>query len=293
MQPWGFYGRQRELADLRAILERGRWFFVQVSGRRRIGKTSLIQQALNQTGRQKRLYIQIPDSDPTGVLVACNDYLETFGIKDRVRSLGELAQLIAKLAEQGYVIALDEFQYFSRKPLFDFCSLLQAEIDALSARADRVKGGLIVLGSLHAEMATLLDDRAAPLFNRSTDKLMLDHLDVASLLEMLHIRDNFLRSWLAALQRPVSAVHFSPEAQLIAQADQLLAEAEGSALEELAGRLYEETSRKGLSDFPLSERIKGYWDRAGIEIDLVAVSESTRRIRFGTCKRGKPGSDPN
>ncbi|MBV5345900.1 MAG: hypothetical protein JZU63_10495, partial [Rhodoferax sp.] len=28
-----------------------------------------------------------------------------------------------------------------------------------------------------------------------------------------------------------------------------------------------------------------YWDRAGIEIDLVAVSESTRRIRFGTCKR--------
>ena len=418
MQPWGFYGRQRELADLRAILERGRWFFVQVSGRRRIGKTSLIQQALNQAGRQKRLYIQIPDSDPTGVLVACNDYLETFGIDDRVRSLGELAQLIAKLAEQGYVIALDEFQYFSRKPLFDFCSLLQAEIDALSARADRVKGGLIVLGSLHAEMAALLEDRAAPLFNRSTDKLMLDHLDVASLLEMLeihadceperllflwnlfegvpkfyrdayeqgvlnadrpallralffssssplkgeadnwflrefrgrydmllqhiarhpgctnadieaaitnvspqegkqvggylkvlseryamierrlpifakpkarsgryYIRDNFLRSWLTALQRPVSAVHFSPEAQLIAQADQLLAEAEGSALEELAGRLYEETSRKGLSDFPLSERIKGYWDRAGIEIDLVAVSESTRRIRFGTCKR--------
>ena len=97
--------------------------------------------------------------------------------------------------------------------------------------------------------------------------------------------DNFLRSWLMALQRPVSAIHFRPEDQLVAQADQLLADAEGAALEELAGRLYEETSRKGLGDFPLSERIKGYWDRAGIEIDLVAVSESTRRIRFGTCKR--------
>lgn len=418
MRPWGFYGRQRELADLRAILNRGRWFFVQVSGRRRIGKTSLIQQALNQTGREQRLYIQIPDSDPTGVLVACNDYLETFGLNERVRSLGELAQLIARLVEQGYVIALDEFQYFSRKPLFDFCSLLQAEVDKLSARADRVKGGLIVLGSLHAEMAALLEDRVAPLFNRTTDKLVLDHLDVSSLLEMLgihadctpervlflwnlfegvpkfyrdayeqgvlaadrptllralffssssplkgeadnwflrefrgrydmllqhiarhpgctnadieaaisnvsphegkqvggylkvlseryamierrlpifakpkarsgryYIRDNFLRSWLAALQRPVSAVHFSPEHQLIAQADLLLAEAEGAALEELAGRLYEEASRKGVSDFPLSERIKGYWDRAGVEIDLVAVSESTRRIRFGTCKR--------
>jgi len=44
------------------------------------------------------------------------------------------------------------------------------------------------LCSLHAEMAALLEDRAAPLFNRSsTDKLMLNHLDVTSLLEMLSV----------------------------------------------------------------------------------------------------------
>jgi hypothetical protein len=403
---------------LRGILSRQRWFFVQVAGRRRIGKTSLIQQALKQTGRKLTLYIQIPDSDPIGVLAACNDYLQTFGLPQRVSSLGALAQLIGQLVTQGYVVALDEFQYFNRKPLFDFCSLLQAEVDKLSSRADGVKGGLIVLGSLHAEMSALLEDRAAPLFNRTTDVLALDHLDIASLIELLqthadasperllflwnlfegvpkfyrdafeqgvlgadratllkalffssssplrgeadnwflrelrgrydmllqyvarhpgcdnadivaaisslspqegkqaggylktlteryrmlerrlpifasprartgryYICDNFLRSWLMALQRPVSAIHFRPEDQLVAQADQLLMDAEGAALEELAGRLYEETSRKGLGDFPLSERIKGYWDRAGIEIDLVAVSESTRRIRFGTCKR--------
>ena len=416
--PWGFYGRQQELAQLGGILSRQRWFFVQVAGRRRIGKTSLIQQALKQTGRKLTLYIQIPDSDPIGVLSACNDYLQTFGLPQRVSSLGGLAQLIGELVMQGYVVALDEFQYFNRKPLFDFCSLLQAEVDALSARADSVKGGLIVLGSLHAEMSALLEDRAAPLFNRTTDILALDHLDIASLIELLqhhtdanperllflwnlfegvpkfyrdafeqgvlgsdrttllktlffssssplrseadnwflrelrgrydmllqyvarhpgcnnadivaalstlspqegkqaggylktlteryrmverrlpifasprartgryYISDNFLRSWLMALQRPVSAIHFRPEDQLVTQADQLLADAEGAALEELVGRLYEETSRKGLGDFPLSERIKGYWDRAGIDIDLVAVSESTRRIRFGTCKR--------
>lgn len=416
--PWGFYGRQQELAHLRGILERNRWFFVQLAGRRRIGKTSLIQQALNQTGRDLRLYIQIPDSDPTGVLAACNDYLQTFGLEQRVSSMGGLARLIARLATQGYVIALDEFQYFNRKPLFEFCSLLQAEVDQLSARADQVKGGLIVLGSLYTEMSALLEDRVAPLFNRTTDALTLDHLDISSLLELLtihadadperllflwnlfegvpkfyrdayeqdvigadratllqalffssssplrgeadnwflrefrgrydmllqfiarhpgcdnasivaaisdlsrdegkqaggylkvlteryrmierrlpifakpqarsgryYICDNFLRSWLAALQRPVSAIHFSPETQLIDQADLLLAEAEGAALEELAGRLYEETSRKGIGEFPLSARIKGYWDRAGVEIDLVAVSESTQRIRFGTCKR--------
>lgn len=418
LPPWGFYGRQQELLQLRGVLSRNRWFFVQIAGRRRIGKTSLIQQALQQTGRELTLYIQIPDSDATGVLTACNDYLQTFGLEERVRSLGGLAQLIRSLVERGYVVALDEFQYFNRKELFGFCSLLQAEVDSLSARAASIKGGLIVLGSLHAEMSALLEDRSAPLFNRTTDVLNLDHLDIAALLELLHahgddsptsllflwnlfegvpkfyrdayeqgvlaadrqtllralffssssplrseadnwflrelrgrydmllqyvarhpgcdnasivsamdnlspeegkqaggylkilteryrmverrlpilsrpkarsgkyyICDNFLRSWLAALQRPVSAIHFRPEDQLVRQADQLLADAEGPALEELAGRLYEELSRKGLGDFPLSERIKGYWDRAGVEIDLVALSEERRCIRFGTCKR--------
>lgn len=416
--PWGFYGRQRELAQLRTILQRRRWFFVQIAGRRRIGKTSLIQQAIKQSGRELTLYIQIPDSDATGVLAACNDYLETFGLSERVNTLGGFAQLVARLVRQGYVVALDEFQYFNRKPLFDFCSLLQAEVDRLSADATAVPGGLIVLGSLHAEMSALLEDRAAPLFNRTTDVIELDHLDIGALLELLeahgrseadsllflwnlfegvpkfyrdayeqgvlgsdrktllralffssssplkgeadnwflrelrgrydmilqyiarhpgcdnasivgalanlspteskqaggylkilteryrmverrlpifasakartgryYIRDNFLRSWLTALQRPVSAVHFRPEAQLIDQADQLLTDAEGPALEELVGQLYEELSRKSLGDFPLSDRITGYWDRAGVEIDLVAVSEPERRIRFGTCKR--------
>lgn len=417
-QHWGFYGRQAELARLGAILRRNRWFFVQIAGRRRIGKTSLIQAAMQAAGRERAVYLQIPDSDPAGVLTACNDYLHTFGINARVASLHGLAQRVGQLVRQGYLVAIDEFQYFHRRQLFGFCSHLQAEVDKLAANASTVPGGLIVLGSLHAEMSALLEDRAAPLFNRTTDVLLLDHLDFAALSELLathadtdparllffwnlfegvpkfyrdafeqgviagtrhdvlrmlffssssplkgeadnwflrelrgrydtllqyvarhpgcshadivealasvapsdaqqvggylkvltdryrmierrlplmasakarsgryYLCDNFLRSWLGALQRPVSAVQFRPEAELIAMADQALADAEGAALEELAGRLYEELSRTGRGDFALSQRIKGYWDRAGVEIDLVAISEPERRIRFGTCKR--------
>ena len=416
--PWSFYGRQHELQQLRTILARRRWFFAQISGRRRIGKTALIQQALQHAGVARSLYIQIPDSDPTGLLSACNDYLETFGLTDRVGSFADLVQLIGRLAADGYVIVLDEFQYFTRKNLFEFCSLLQAEVDRLSARAAEVLGGLIVLGSLHAEMSALLEDRAAPLFNRTTDVLELDHLDVASVVEIVrthadadparllflwnlfegvpkfyrdayeqgvigaarkevlerlfflsssplkseadnwflrelrgrydtvlqyvarhpgcnnadiqvaiarvsseegrqvggyvktlteryrmierklpifskpkarigryYIRDNFLRAWLAALQRPVAAVHFRPLPELLAQADAQLARTEGYALEELAGQLYEERSRRGIGDFALSHRVLGFWDRSGVDIDLVAVSEDEHRIRFGTCKR--------
>ncbi len=417
--PWSFYGRRVELQQMRRILARRRWFFLQISGRRRIGKTTLIREALPGAEIAKTFYAQIPDSDPVGVVAACNGYLETFGIAARVTSLGELARLIGRLATDGYVVALDEFQYFHRKQLFVFCSLLQAEVDRLAARASEVSGGLIVLGSLHAEMTAMLENRDAPLFNRTTDSLELGHLDIASVLEILrthadddpsrllflwnlfegvpkfyrdayeqgvldadrksllrslffssssplrneadnwflrelrgrydmilqylarhpgctnadieaamadlsgpgevrqvggylkilseryrmierrlpifspprarsgryHIRDNFLRAWLSALQRPVSAVAFRPVDTLIDQADERLADVEGYALEDLAGQLYEERSRLGIGDFPLSERIRGYWDRAEVEIDLVAVSEEERRIRFGTCKR--------
>lgn len=136
-------------------------------------------------GIQKTLYIQIPDSDPAGVAAVCNGYLETFGLEERVHNLSELAGLVSRLVENGYIIALDEFQYFHRKQLFDFCSLLQAEVDQLAAKAGKVRGGLIVLGSLHAEMTALLDDRDAPLFNRVTDTLELGHLDTASILDIL------------------------------------------------------------------------------------------------------------
>ncbi len=46
MADWGFYGRENERRDLEAILGRRRWFFARITGRRRIGKTTLVQQAL-------------------------------------------------------------------------------------------------------------------------------------------------------------------------------------------------------------------------------------------------------
>jgi len=49
--------------------------------------------------------------------------------------------------------------------------------------------------------------------------------------------------------------------------------------------LYEERSRKGLAGFRLTERVRGFWDRGGTEIDLVALNEDDRVVRLGTCKR--------
>lgn len=188
MADWGFYGREEELRALRAIFARRRWFFAKVTGRRRIGKTTLIQRALEGAEERKVYYVQIPDSAPAGVLSAVSDAMETFAVPDTFRrptTLAEFAKTIGALARAGYVVALDEFQYFNRERVYEFCSHLQREVDELSATAAGVRGGLLVLGSIHTEIAALLEDRAAPLYNRTTDEIHLTHLDVESLVELL------------------------------------------------------------------------------------------------------------
>jgi AAA+ ATPase superfamily predicted ATPase len=186
MAEWRFYGRSQELDRLREMLARRRWFFCKLSGRRRIGKTTLVQQALPHGG-QKVVYLQVPDSAPSGVVAAFRDALDVFGVDAAtlpdLASLRAMAQTIGVLADQGHVVILDEFQYFCRKQLFEFTSHLQEVVDERSARANEVPGGLIALGSIHTDMMALLEDRKAPLYSRTTDDVSLDHLDVESLLE--------------------------------------------------------------------------------------------------------------
>jgi hypothetical protein len=87
------------------------------------------------------------------------------------------------------------------------------------------------------------------------------------------------------LANPVAAIAFRPLDELINEADQRLADVEGGSLEKLVGQLYEERSRKGMGDFPITNRVQGFWDKADTEIDLVAVNEESETIRFGSCKR--------
>ena len=428
---WQFVGRRTELRQLASVLARGRWFFVKLTGRRRIGKTTLVRQAV-ELSNQPVLYVQLPDSGDAGVLSQVADAMDTFKIPaeryPRPHSMSDLAQTIEALARGGYVVILDEFQYFNRKLFTEFCSLLQAAVDRCTAESSSIRGGLIVLGSIHTEMAALLENRSAPLYNRVTDDIELGHLDIESLLVILttysvptpeqllflwtlfegvpkfyrdaheqgvlqsdrslllkrlffesssplraeadtwflrelrgrydmilkfvarkpgrrhnelveeiqqvggvgsdklggylktlteryrlierrrpifanensrqsryYLKDNFLQSWLAALSNQVSARDFRPLDELVAEADERMAEVEGFALERLAATLYQERSRKSIGDFPVSKRIEGYWDRGSIEIDLVMVSRKRQVIRLGSCKRnaGKLVADIN
>jgi uncharacterized protein len=109
------------------------------------------------------------------------------------------------------------------------------------------------LGSLHAELVALLEDRDAPLYQRATDHLELQHLDIGSLLtlldahadrdpmRLLHLwnlfegvpkfyRDAFEQGVLGAERRTVAARMF------FRSSSPLRTEAENWFLSELRGR---------------------------------------------------------
>jgi len=121
MADWKFYGRKEQLAELERILDRKRWFFAKVTGRRRIGKTSLIQRAIQEIkSNQPVFYVQVPDSEPTGVLSAVNDALETFQIPanryPRPTDLLQLAKLLESMASRAFVRGATQRRcYFRRR----------------------------------------------------------------------------------------------------------------------------------------------------------------------------------
>ena len=193
---WSFYGRAAERADLGRILASSRFFFCSISGRRRIGKTTLIREALRELGRRRAaLYTQIPDSDQRGVVQSFRDAVEDSDLLEllragsggrivdlgAIRDFKAMAASVAALCRMGVIVVLDEFQYFHRRTLFEFTSHLQAEIDQLRSGSE---GGIFVLGSIHTEMTAVLEDRSSPLFNRVTHRIALPHWDFATLFQM-------------------------------------------------------------------------------------------------------------
>ncbi|HJE24950.1 MAG TPA: hypothetical protein K8W01_14940 [Methylorubrum populi] len=181
------------MAQVDKLLLKGDFFFCAISGRRRIGKTSLIQEALRKRGLPNRgLYVQIPDSDERGVIQVFEEALEdTFGdlefAQEACSSFSDICLVLSMLAERGYMCAIDEFQYFHRDSLYQFLSHLQFRIDSL--RMSEARGGIFALGSIHTEMTAVLEDKTSPLFNRVTHRINVGHWDFETLFEMFREHD--------------------------------------------------------------------------------------------------------
>ncbi|MYB97089.1 MAG: ATP-binding protein [Gemmatimonadetes bacterium] len=154
---WSFYGRSEQLGALLEHLRRSRWFFGTIRGRRRIGKTALIQQALETMNADSSnlgpwLLIEVPDSTPSDFATVFRSALEAAGLSNLIESpqpvtdLPGVAHAVSSLCGAGVTVVLDEFQVCRRGTLSGFPSLLKARVDRLQDRSP--VGGLILLGSV-------------------------------------------------------------------------------------------------------------------------------------------------
>jgi AAA+ ATPase superfamily predicted ATPase len=194
MATWSFYGRDAELLALKTLVATPRWFFCRIQGRRRIGKTALLTELAGSDPSlaARLLYMQVPDSDERDVV---NTFARTLAEADQKRpvELAEsvvdfpsMAAALGQLCRAGFIVVLDEFQYFNRAALSAFNSFLQAQVDVLR---DTEKGGLFVLGSIQAEMEALLDDKGVPLYGRLTNQRSLHHWDFEDLQDVFKAHD--------------------------------------------------------------------------------------------------------
>jgi AAA+ ATPase superfamily predicted ATPase len=105
-----------------------------------------------------------------------------------------------------------------------------------------------------------------------------------------YITDNFLLSWLGAIDRQIKTARVRPVDICISTCSSRLETLEGVAFEKLIRMLIEELSRSGHPDFQITTNITGFWNRSeeiekSVEIDLIYLNEDQGWVRFGSCKR--------
>lgn len=111
-----------------------------------------------------------------------------------------------------------------------------------------------------------------------------------------YLTDNFLQACLAVTTPAVNMAKIRPLDRVLESAMPRLYTHEGYAFEKLIRSLHIECSKKGKGDFSVNSLNLGFWNKPrdmaqNIEIDVVALDEENKKVRFGTCKRSERAHD--
>lgn len=181
-----FYDREIETLTLRKIEETSKSYaqMTVITGRRRIGKTTLIKHAFEE---DKMIYFFVARKSET---LLCAELADT--IRDRLgedlgnfNSMARLFSVIMQIAKRRhFTLVFDEFQNF-KYVNESFFSDLQNIWDTNKADAHI---NLIVCGSLYSMMTKIFDDKKEPLYGRVTSRMRLRAFPLKTLIEIL--KDN-------------------------------------------------------------------------------------------------------
>ena len=167
-----FYDRKEEIALLKDIREQAEKVarFTVLTGRRRVGKTTLIREAYKDKPFVYFFVARKAESD------LCEAYLEEISEKLGIPTLGssrhfkDIFRYLMQLSvSKSFTLVIDEFQDFFRvnKSVFSDIQDVWDEFEKSSHI------NLIVCGSIYSLMQKIFKDKKEPLYGRNTAELRL------------------------------------------------------------------------------------------------------------------------
>lgn len=188
-----FFDRKKEIALLRQIREKSHSSarFTVITGRRRIGKTTLVLHAVGyeedglDAGRDLFLYFFVSRKAEKDL---CKGYLQEIEEKTGAPMLGdvssfaEIFKYLMRLAQDRPItLFIDEFQDFSlvNPSIFSDMQMLW------DLGKDKARMNLIVGGSINSMMNKLFRDKEQPLYQRETNMIRLKPFSTSVLKEIL------------------------------------------------------------------------------------------------------------
>jgi len=164
-----FIDRHGELEALNGLVDKKSAALVLLYGRRRVGKTRLVQEFL----RDKRgLYLYVPNAEEKTILtefsrVAEGEFFEGFRFTD----FASFMEYLVKRCGDGIIVAIDEFQRLTN--IDGAMSLLQKYWDE---RLSTARSFLILSGSSIGAIGRVALSGDAPLYGRRTATLKIEPL---------------------------------------------------------------------------------------------------------------------
>lgn len=169
-----FIGRKEELEKLNRAMQTDEMNFSLIYGRRRVGKSELVSQALSKVGAKKIYYECKQVAEESNVNGLSEILSESMGLpKLGFSNMESLLDYIFELsAKEKIVLVLDEYPYL-RESIKGMDSILQAMIDKHRKTS---KITLVILGSYVEVMRSLLE-HGNPLYGRVDLTIYLKQMD--------------------------------------------------------------------------------------------------------------------
>ncbi|MDR0606995.1 MAG: ATP-binding protein [Candidatus Peribacteria bacterium] len=176
-----FYDRKQEIEVLNQRLTSSYFDLIYLLGKRRVGKTELIQHLHTNILQSDFLYLFVERMDLSVFLTNQQEYMEEkLGVRYEFRNIEDFLNAFFS-QDKINILVIDEFQNFNHidKSIF---STFQKKVDEYHKKSNKK---IIVLGSLQSMMIKIFENANEPLYKRATFHLFLKEFGLETQIEIL------------------------------------------------------------------------------------------------------------